>query len=177
MKLNAMLTKNQIICCGMINLSFLEFQRLTAAGGCDRSLPVAEGRGTKVVGDGVLAPPHLRVGRKLRHRRERTPQFAVIPAQIEPRPEAGEHEHHKLAKPIAEVPLVAGLRRITTRDRLEVFSRPASHIEDVRRWRPDLERAALVIFPVLANATDHIDPVPAPPSASHAHPPPASHDI
>src|SRR6266404_1813449 len=32
MKLNAMLTKNQIICCGMTNLSFLEFQRLTTAG-------------------------------------------------------------------------------------------------------------------------------------------------
>ena len=131
MKLNAMLTKNQIICCGMINLSFLEFQRLTAAGGCDRGPPLAEGRGTKVVGDGVLAPLHLRVGRELRHRRERTPQFAVIAVQIEPRPEWGEHELHKLAKPIAEGPLVAGLRCITTRDRLEVFSGAAGHIEDV----------------------------------------------
>src|SRR5271155_4114383 len=91
MKLNAMLTKNQIICCGMINLSFLEFQRLTAAGGCDRVLPVAAGRGTKLVGVGVPAPPHLRVGRELRHRRERTSQCAVIAVQIEPRPEWGEH--------------------------------------------------------------------------------------
>jgi hypothetical protein len=29
MKLNAMLTKNQIICCGTMNVSFLEFQPLT----------------------------------------------------------------------------------------------------------------------------------------------------
>jgi hypothetical protein len=29
MKLNAMLTKNQIICCGMMRVSFLEFQPFT----------------------------------------------------------------------------------------------------------------------------------------------------
>src|ERR1700757_2594622 len=29
MKLNAILTKNQIICCGTMNISFLEFQPLT----------------------------------------------------------------------------------------------------------------------------------------------------
>ena len=37
----------------------LEFQRLTAAGGGDRGLPVDGRRRTKVVGDGVLTPPHL----------------------------------------------------------------------------------------------------------------------
>src|SRR5260370_14095121 len=73
-------------------VSFLEFQRLTAAGGGDWGLSVAEGRGTKVVGDGVLAPPHLRVGPELTPRPERTPQFAVIGVPIEPRGEGGEHE-------------------------------------------------------------------------------------
>ena len=134
------------------------------------AFPCPRAAGLKVVGDGVLAPPHLRVGRELRHRRERTPQFAVIAVQIEPRCEWGEHELHKLAKPIAEGPLAAGLRRITMRDRLEVFSGPASHIEDVRRWRPDLERAALVIIDVKANATEFIDRVPAHPCGLHEQP-------
>ena len=126
--------------------------------------------GTKVVGDGVLAPPHLRVSCELGYRRERTPQFAVIAVQIEARAERRAHELHELAKPIAESPLVAGQRRITTGNRLEVLSGAAGHIEHVCGWRPDLEGAALVIADVVANATEHIDRVAAHPCGLHEQP-------
>ena len=122
MKLNAMLTKNQIICCGMMNVSFgdpgvghqgyflLEFQPLTVTRSGDWSFVAARLRGLSGVGDGVLAPPHVRVGRELGHRWERTPQFAVVAVQIEPRADRGAQELYELAKPIAEGPLVAGQR-------------------------------------------------------------------
>src|ERR1700751_1386134 len=86
-KLNAILAKNQMFCCGMMKFSFLEFQPLTATGGGDRGPPVAGGRGLKGIGDGVFAPPNLRVGREQRHRRERTPQFTVVAIKIEARAE------------------------------------------------------------------------------------------
>src|SRR5260370_41825361 len=84
-------------------VSFLEFQRLTAAGGGDRGLPVAEGRGTKVVGDGVLAPPHLRVGRERRQRPEPTPPFAGIAVHTEPRSEWIEHAPHNSRKQLPKI--------------------------------------------------------------------------
>src|SRR5262252_9149026 len=47
MKLNAMLTKNQIICCGMMNISFLEFEpgnghTLLTDRGCKKLQPFAD---------------------------------------------------------------------------------------------------------------------------------------
>src|SRR5262249_61152593 len=47
MKLNAMLTKNQIICCGMMNISFLEFEpwnghTLLSDRGCKKLQPFAD---------------------------------------------------------------------------------------------------------------------------------------
>src|SRR6516162_11920402 len=81
MKLNAMLTKNQIICCGTMNFSLLEFQPLTVTGDGDRGLVACRHRRLGGVGDGVLAPPDLGVGRELRLLRERTAQFAVVSVQ------------------------------------------------------------------------------------------------
>lgn len=43
--------------------------------------------GLKGIGDGVFAPPNLRVGRELRLRRERTAEFAVVAIEIETRAE------------------------------------------------------------------------------------------
>src|SRR6516165_3230213 len=63
MKLNAMLTKNQIICCGTMNVSLLEFQPLPVTGDGDRGLVACRHRRLGGVGDGVLAPPDLGVGR------------------------------------------------------------------------------------------------------------------
>src|SRR5579864_3049733 len=63
MKLNAMLPKNQS--CGTMNISFLEFQPLTAAGGRDRCVAAVRHCGLGGADDDVLAPPHLGVGREL----------------------------------------------------------------------------------------------------------------
>src|SRR5499425_3098517 len=156
MKLNAMLTKNQIICCGTMNVSLLEFQPLTATGDGDRGLVACRHHRLGGVGDGVLAPPHFGVGRELRFLRERTAQFAVVSVQIEARAERCQHEPGKLAKPVAEGPL-ARQRRITTSDCLEVFGGAAGHIEHIGRWCSQLECAALVIVNVVANATEEVD--------------------
>jgi len=93
------------------------------------------------VSDGVLLPPHLRVGRGLGRRRDRRPQFAVVAVQIESRAEWGEDELPELAKPISEGRLVAGQRCVTASDRLEVLDAAASHFEHVRGWRPQLSVA------------------------------------
>src|SRR5215469_16354085 len=134
MKLNAILTKNQIICCGMMNFSFLEFQPLTAAGGGNRCLVAVRHCGLGGADDEVLAPPHLGVGCELRLLRERTAQFAVVAIQIETCAERGYYELCQLANPVPEVSLVLRQRRISTCDRLEVLGRAASHIEHVGGW-------------------------------------------
>src|SRR5215471_8933015 len=89
--------------------------------------------------------------------RERTVQFTVVPIQIEARAERGQHELHKLAKPVAESPLVAKRRRISTSDRFEVFGGATGHIEHVGRWCAQFKGAALVIVNVVANATEQVD--------------------
>src|SRR5215471_11348164 len=177
MKLNAMLTKNQIICCGTMNISLLEFQPLTATGDGDRGLVACPHHRLGGVGDGVLAPPDLGVGRELRFLRERTAQFAVVSVQIEAWAERGQHEPRKLAKPVAEGPLVAERRRITTSDRLEVFGGAASHIEHIGRWCAQLERAALVIVNVVANATEHVDRIAAHSRGLHEQPSWCRHEL
>src|SRR5215470_2477013 len=163
MKLNAILTKNHT--CGGISVSLLEFQPLTATGDGDRGLVACRHRRLGGVGDGVLAPPNLGVGRKLRLLWERTAQFAVVSVQIEAWAERGQHEPRKLPKPVAEGPLVAERRRITTSDRLEVFGGAAGHIEHIGGWCAKLERAALVIVNVVANATKQVDRI-----AAHSRP-------
>src|SRR5262249_15344515 len=55
-------------------------------------------------------------------------------------------------------------------DRLEVLWGPARHIEHVRGWRAQLERAALVILNVVANATEQIDREAAQPCTLHEQP-------
>src|SRR5215469_12299308 len=95
----------------------------------------------------------------MRLRREGTAEFAVVSIEIETRAERGDHELHELAKPVAKSPLVAGQRRITTSDRLEVLRALARHIEHVRGWRAQFETAAFVIVDIVANATEHIDRV------------------
>src|SRR5262249_31598000 len=56
MKLNAMVPKNQS--CDMMNISFLEFQPLTAAGGGDRCVAAVRHCGLGGAEEDVLAPPH-----------------------------------------------------------------------------------------------------------------------
>src|SRR6516165_7999488 len=126
--------------------------------------------GLSDVGDRVLAPPHYGVGREPRLRREGTAQFAVVATEIETRTERGDHELRELAKPVAKSPLVARQRCITTSDCLEVLRGPARHIEHVRGWRAQLERAALVILNVVANATEQIDREAAQPCTLHEQP-------
>src|SRR5499427_7863821 len=89
-KLNAMLPKNQS--CDTMNISFLEFQPLTAAGGGDWCVVAFRHCGFGGAEDDVLAPPHLGVGRELRFLWERTAQFAVVSVQIEARAERGQNE-------------------------------------------------------------------------------------
>src|SRR5215468_8890797 len=127
-------------------------------------------RGRSLIGDGVFASPYLGVSGELRLRRERPAEFAVVAVQIEARAERGQHELRELAKPVAEGPLVAGQRRITTSDRLEVFGGAAGHIEHIGRWCAHLERAALVIVNVVANATEQIDRVAAHSCGLHEQP-------
>src|SRR5215471_14732274 len=174
MRLNAMLTKKGS--CDRINSSLMRFQPLRVAGG--RSGLLVNGR-CRVgrVGDGVLAPPHLGVGRELRLPRERTAQFAVISVQIEARAERGQHELRELAKPVAEGPLVAEGRRITTSNRLEVFGGAAGYIEHIGRWRAQLERAALVIGNVVANATEQVDWIAAHSCGLHEQPSWCRHEL
>src|ERR1700757_216652 len=112
MKLNAMLPKNQS--CDTMNTSFLEFQPLTTAGGGDRCVVAVRRCGLGGADEDVRAPPHLGVGRELRLLWERTAQFAVVSVQIEARAERGQNELRELPKPVAEGPLVAERRRITT---------------------------------------------------------------
>src|SRR5215471_17806686 len=94
---------------------------------------------------------------ELRLRRKRTAQFTVVTIQIEARAERGQHEPHKLAKPVAESPFVAERRRITTSDRFEVFGGATSHIEHVGCRCAPFKGAALVIVNVVANATEQVD--------------------
>src|SRR5215470_859779 len=169
-KLNAMLIKNQIICCGTMNVSLLEFQPLTATGDGDRGLVACRHRRLGSVGDGVLGPPHLGVGRELRLLRKRTAQFAVVALEVKAGAERGDYEPPELAKPVAEGSLVAERRRITTSDRLEVFGGAAGHIEHIGRWCAKLERAALVIINVVANATEQVDRIAAHSCALHEQP-------
>src|SRR5215468_5061252 len=70
-KLNAMLTKNQIICCGMMNISLLESELLTVSGRGDKGLVAPRRRGLGVIGHTVLTLPDPGVRRELRLRRER----------------------------------------------------------------------------------------------------------
>src|SRR5215472_17330759 len=154
-KLNAKLPKNQS--CDMMNISFLKFQPLTAAGDGDRCVASVRYYGLAGADYDVLAPPHLGVGRELRLLWERTAQFAVVSVQIEARAERGQNELRERAKPVAEGPLVAERRRISTSDRLEVFGGAAGHIEHIGRRCAKLERAALVIVNVVANATEQVD--------------------
>src|SRR5215470_321500 len=164
-KLNAMLIKNQIICCGTMNVSLLEFQPLTATGDGDRGLVACRHRRLGGVGDGVLPAPNLGVGRKLRLLRERTAQFAVVSVQIEAWAERDQNEPRKLPKPVADGSLVEERCRISTSDRLEVFGGAAGHIEHIGGWCAKLERAALVIVNVVANATKQVDRI-----AAHSRP-------
>src|SRR5215469_12449689 len=157
-KLNAMLTKNQS--CDMMNISFFEFQPLTAAGSGDWYVADVPYRGLGGADDDVLAPPHPGVGRELRFLWERTAQFAVVSVQIEARAERGQNELRDRAKPVAEGALVAERRRISTSDRLEVFGGAAGHIEHIGRWCAELERAELVIVNVVANATEQAPAAP-----------------
>src|SRR5262249_9963207 len=137
MKLNAMLTKNQIICCGMVNIPLLEFQPLTVAGRGERVAP--RRRGFYAVGNGVLPLPDLGVRRELRRGRERATQFAIVSVEVKARFERGNHELRELAKPVAKGPLLARQRRITTSNRLEVLWGLAGHIEHVSRRCPQFE--------------------------------------
>src|SRR5215469_5105554 len=168
MKLNAMLPKNQS--CDTMNISFLEFQSLTAAGGGVRCVVAVRHCGLGGADDDVLAPPHLGVGRELRLLWERTAQFAVVSVQIEARAERCQNELRERAKPVAEGPLVAERRRISTSDRLEVFGGAAGHIEHIGRWCAKLEGAALVIVNVVANATEQVDRIAAHSRALHEQP-------
>src|SRR5262249_9312723 len=133
-------------------------------------------RGRSLIGDGVFASPYLGVRGELRLRRERPAEFAVVAVQIEAWAERGQHELRELAKPVAEGPLVAGQRRITTSDRLEVFGGAAGHIEHVSGWRAQLEGAALVIVNVVANATEHVDWIAAHSCGLHEQPSGRRHD-
>ena len=105
----------------------------------------------------MLAPPGAGFGRELWLQRERPTEFAVVAIQIEARAQRGQHEVRELAKPVAEAPLVAGQRRITTSDRLEVFGGAAGHIEHASGWCAHLEGAALVILEVVAHVAHDID--------------------
>src|SRR5215472_10912014 len=118
----------------------------------------------------MLPAPHLGLSRKLRLRREGTPQFAVVSVQIEARAERGQNELRERAKRVAEGPLVQERRRISTSDRLEVFGGAAGHIEHIGRWCAKLERAALVILNVVANATEQVDRKAAHSRALHEQP-------
>src|SRR5262250_700294 len=64
MKLNAMLPKNQS--CDTMNISFLEFQPLAAAGGGDGCVVAVRHCGLGGADDDVLPAPHLGGGRELR---------------------------------------------------------------------------------------------------------------
>src|SRR5215510_11453414 len=134
-------------------------------------------RGRSLIGDGVFASPYLGVRRELRLRRERPAEFAVVAVQIEAWAERGQHELRELAKPVAEGPLVAEGRRITTSNRLEVFGGAAGHIEHIGRWRAQLERAALVIVDVVANATEQVDWIAAHSRGLHEQPRWGRHEL
>ena len=143
-----------------MNISFLEFQPLTAAGGGDRCVVAVRHCGLGGADDDVLAPPHLGVGRELRLLWERMAQFAVVSVQIEARAERRQNELRERAKPVAEGPLVEEWRRISTSDRLEVFGGTAGHVEHIGRWCAKLERTELVIVNVVANATEQAPAAP-----------------
>src|SRR5215467_14991106 len=174
MKLNAMLRKNRIICCGMMNIPLLEFQPLTVAGHGDRVAP--RRRGFDVVGNSVLTLPDFGVRRELRRGREGTTQFAIVSVEVKARFERGDHELRELANPVAKGPLLAGQRRITTSNRLEVLWGLAGHIEHVSRRCPQFESAALVVVNVVANATEHIDWITDHSCGLHEHPGRRRHD-
>src|SRR5215472_7054824 len=118
----------------------------------------------------MLPAPDLGLSRKLRLRRERTAQFAVVSIQIEAWAERGQNELRERAKPVAEGLLVAERCRISTSDRLEVFGGAAGHIQHIGRWCAKLERAALVIVNVVANATEQVDRIAAHSRALHEQP-------
>src|SRR5579862_5466452 len=118
MKLNTMLTKNQIICSGTMKISSLKFQLLTVAGVAELGFVAPWSLRRGVLCNNVLTLPGNGVGRELRLRWKRTAELAVVPVQIEARAERGDHELRELAKPVSEAPPVTGLRRIATSDRL-----------------------------------------------------------
>src|SRR5579864_306071 len=105
----------------MINISLLEFQPLTIVGRDDRDPAAPRRRGLGVAGNSALTLPGLRVRRELRLGRERAPQFAIVSVEVRARFERGDHELRELAKAVAKGPLVAGQRRITASNRLEVL--------------------------------------------------------
>src|SRR5215471_16709381 len=150
---------------------FSEFQPLAATGGDDRGFVAALRCGLGDEGDGVLAPPHFGIRGELRLRRERAAQFAVVSVEVKAGAERDDHELRELAKPVAERPLVAGQRRITTSDRLEVLWGQAGHVEHVCGRCTHLEGAALVIFNVVTNVPEQLDRQAATPSGRlHEHP-------
>jgi len=66
MMLNAVLTKKQI--CGTMNVSLLEFERLSAAGGGGTGLVAARHHGLGSFDDSVLVLPDIGLARELRFR-------------------------------------------------------------------------------------------------------------
>src|SRR5882762_11000559 len=97
----------------------------------------------------MLAPPDLGLRRKLRVRRERVAQLAVVAVEIEAGAERGDHELRDVAKPTAECPPVARQRCVATRDRLEVLSGLTGYIKHVRGGCAQLKSPALVIVDVV----------------------------
>lgn len=143
---------------------------MTATGGGDRDVVTSQDCGFGGVGDGVLAPPNLRLGSKLRLQRERAAQFAVVSVELKARADRGRSGTARTREPSCQE--FAGCRAAPHNDERSPRSPLglAGYIEHVSGRRAQFERAALVIVKVVANPTEYFHRVATHPWDFHEQP-------